>query len=56
MQHSVQDQKIKDTQLAKMFNISTQTLRNWKREDSPIELKRRYQALKEFYSKQNNLE
>ena len=48
--------KATDTNIANFFGLTTQTLRNWKREDSPIELKRRYQALKEFYSKQNNLE
>lgn len=55
MQHSVPDQpKIKDTQLAKWFDITTQTLRNWKKEDAPIELQRRYRAFKSLYAKEHS--
>jgi DNA-binding XRE family transcriptional regulator len=51
MQHSVLETqpKIKDTQLAKAFGVTTQTLRNWKKEEASEELHRRYQAFKEFY-------
>jgi DNA-binding transcriptional regulator YiaG len=53
MQHSVLETqpKIKDTQLAKAFGVTTQTLRNWKKEDASQELQQRYKAFKEFYAK-----
>jgi DNA-binding transcriptional MerR regulator len=51
MQHSVPETlpKIKDTQLAKAFGVTTQTLRNWKKKGASVELQRRYQAFREFY-------
>ena len=43
-----------DKNIANFFGTTTQTLRNWKKKDSPKKLNERYIAFKERYIKVHN--